>query len=389
MPRLKTIFTTALAALFAPALFALNTQTAPAPTNPAVPGTLNYIEGSANLDGQTISQHAIGSATLAPGQVLSTTDRPRRSPPHPRHLPPPRPQQRRQDGLPGHHQHRGRTCSGAAPQSKWISSSRKTTSMCWKQCSSPTCRHRPLRVQCRQRHCYGLPGQGRHRQRQRPLGHHQVRTTWSMSPQVPRPSTPQSSTSIAQEDRPLSRWSSLRSDYLAEANQQMAGRVCPWLRARLVLGSLYAQLHLPWPYAFYSPFGWGYRSLRLGWRLGSIPATTAAATTAAATTPAITEAATSATATHPARTVRCNLRNGGFGGPARVLLPQRLPRQRLPQRRSHGRLPWRRLHGWLPRWWRRRRSPRRRRLRRRPRPLISIRPNNRNPILLRWNGVSF
>ncbi|HEX3662502.1 MAG TPA: hypothetical protein VHU89_13790 [Acidobacteriaceae bacterium] len=38
-----------------------------------MPGTLNYIEGSANLDGQTLGQRAIGSATLAPGQVLSTT----------------------------------------------------------------------------------------------------------------------------------------------------------------------------------------------------------------------------------------------------------------------------------------------------------------------------
>lgn len=73
MPRLRTIFTMALAALFAPALFALDTQTAPAPTNPAVPGTLNYIEGSANLDGHTVGQNAIGYATLAPGQVLSTT----------------------------------------------------------------------------------------------------------------------------------------------------------------------------------------------------------------------------------------------------------------------------------------------------------------------------
>lgn len=74
MPRLRTIFTTALAALFAPALFALDTQTAPAPTNPAVPGTLNYIEGSADLNGQTIAQNAIGSATLAPGQTLSTAN---------------------------------------------------------------------------------------------------------------------------------------------------------------------------------------------------------------------------------------------------------------------------------------------------------------------------
>jgi hypothetical protein len=74
MPRLRTIFTTALVALFAPALFALDTQTAPAPTNPAVPGTLNYIEGTASLNGQPVGRNAIGSATLAPGQELTTTN---------------------------------------------------------------------------------------------------------------------------------------------------------------------------------------------------------------------------------------------------------------------------------------------------------------------------
>jgi len=77
MPRLRTIAITALAALFAPALFALNTeyatQNAPAPTNPAVPGTLNYIEGSATINGQPLGQNAVGSAALEPGQTISTT----------------------------------------------------------------------------------------------------------------------------------------------------------------------------------------------------------------------------------------------------------------------------------------------------------------------------
>jgi hypothetical protein len=75
MPRLKTIALTALAALFAPALFAMDTQNAPM-TNPAAPGTLNYVEGSARLDGQLVTQTQVGSAmaTLKAGQVLSTTN---------------------------------------------------------------------------------------------------------------------------------------------------------------------------------------------------------------------------------------------------------------------------------------------------------------------------
>lgn len=73
MPRLKVIFTMALVALFAPALFALDTQNSQ-PAEPAEPGTLNYIQGSASLNGQTVSRNNIGSESLAPGQVLSTTN---------------------------------------------------------------------------------------------------------------------------------------------------------------------------------------------------------------------------------------------------------------------------------------------------------------------------
>jgi hypothetical protein len=73
MPRLSTVAVSALAALFAPALFALDLQNAPAP-NPAVPGTLNYVEGSAQLNGQPVGQNAVGSATLQPGQTIATTD---------------------------------------------------------------------------------------------------------------------------------------------------------------------------------------------------------------------------------------------------------------------------------------------------------------------------
>lgn len=72
MPRLRTIAVTALAALFAPALFALDTQAAP--TNPVVPGTLNYIEGSATINGQFLGRDAVGSATLEPGQTIATSN---------------------------------------------------------------------------------------------------------------------------------------------------------------------------------------------------------------------------------------------------------------------------------------------------------------------------
>ncbi len=72
MLRLRWISVMALAALFAPALFALDLQNTPAPDS-AVPGTLNYIQGSATIDGQPVGQKAVGSATLTPGEVISTT----------------------------------------------------------------------------------------------------------------------------------------------------------------------------------------------------------------------------------------------------------------------------------------------------------------------------
>jgi hypothetical protein len=72
MPRLKAISIVALAALFAPALFALDIQNAPAP-NSAVPGTVNYIEGSATLNGQPVGRNAVGYATVTPGGVIATT----------------------------------------------------------------------------------------------------------------------------------------------------------------------------------------------------------------------------------------------------------------------------------------------------------------------------
>jgi hypothetical protein len=40
--------------------------------DPARPGTLNYIEGSASIDGRPISHRAVGSAALEPGDTLAT-----------------------------------------------------------------------------------------------------------------------------------------------------------------------------------------------------------------------------------------------------------------------------------------------------------------------------
>jgi hypothetical protein len=40
---------------------------------PAQPGTVNYIEGTASLDGQTLNNKSVGNVILEPGQELSTT----------------------------------------------------------------------------------------------------------------------------------------------------------------------------------------------------------------------------------------------------------------------------------------------------------------------------
>ena len=66
MPRLKAILLS-LATLCAPVALA---QTA----NPAVPGTVNYVEGSASIEGRMLNQRSVGSAQLQPGQVLETAN---------------------------------------------------------------------------------------------------------------------------------------------------------------------------------------------------------------------------------------------------------------------------------------------------------------------------
>jgi hypothetical protein len=54
-------------------ILSLATLCAPAfGANPARPGTVNYIEGSALLGGQPVTQKSVGTLALDPGQVLST-----------------------------------------------------------------------------------------------------------------------------------------------------------------------------------------------------------------------------------------------------------------------------------------------------------------------------
>jgi hypothetical protein len=68
MPRLETLMMFSLAtSLFVSAAFAQS-------TNPARPGTVNYIEGQASLNGQVLTKQSVGSAELAPGQTISTTN---------------------------------------------------------------------------------------------------------------------------------------------------------------------------------------------------------------------------------------------------------------------------------------------------------------------------
>jgi hypothetical protein len=68
MPRLRAFLLLSLATtLFVPGAFAQS-------TNPARPGTINYIEGQATLNGQTLTGQSIGHAALAQGQTIATTN---------------------------------------------------------------------------------------------------------------------------------------------------------------------------------------------------------------------------------------------------------------------------------------------------------------------------
>lgn len=68
MPRLKAITLLSLAtSLFVPAVRAQN-------TNNARPGTINYVEGQATINGQILGNRSAGGAELGPGQTLTTNN---------------------------------------------------------------------------------------------------------------------------------------------------------------------------------------------------------------------------------------------------------------------------------------------------------------------------
>ena len=66
MPRLKAVLLLSLAtSLFVPAALAQN-------TNNARPGTINYVEGQATLNDQTLTSQSVGHAEMAQGQTVAT-----------------------------------------------------------------------------------------------------------------------------------------------------------------------------------------------------------------------------------------------------------------------------------------------------------------------------
>ena len=70
MLRSKAILLLSLATSLVVPAFAQN-PSAPK-TNNARPGTINYVEGQATLNGQTLTSQSVGSAEVAPGQTVTT-----------------------------------------------------------------------------------------------------------------------------------------------------------------------------------------------------------------------------------------------------------------------------------------------------------------------------
>ncbi len=65
--RLQAVAGLVLAAILSVPVWATN-----AGTNSALPGTLNYVEGQAQFNDQTLNAKSVGEATLAVGQTLTT-----------------------------------------------------------------------------------------------------------------------------------------------------------------------------------------------------------------------------------------------------------------------------------------------------------------------------
>ena len=69
LSRFQALASLLLAAVLSAPALATNTD-----TKAATPGTLNYVEGRASIGGQTLQSNDIGSAQLQAGQTLSTTN---------------------------------------------------------------------------------------------------------------------------------------------------------------------------------------------------------------------------------------------------------------------------------------------------------------------------
>jgi hypothetical protein len=263
MPRLRTTLIAALAALFAPALFALDIQN-PAPASSAVPGTLNYIEGAATIDGHFLAANSVGSVTLQPGQEIATS-------------------QGRVEVLltPGVFLRLDHNSAAKLVSSDLLNTvvnvERGRAAVEVDQIFRENDLHiveNNVPVQLLKPGYYEFDvdrgtvltfsGEAA---AMRPDGkfvaikaHHDLNV--AEAPHLKTAGFDED----AQEQSSLYRWSSLRSDYLAAANQQIAGEYGagyapgwywdPWLSYYTFLG----------PYPFYSPFGWGFYPF--GWGFG-------------------------------------------------------------------------------------------------------------------------
>ena len=255
MARLKTILVTALAVLFAPALFALDTQS-PAPAGSAVPGTLNYIEGTATVDGHVLAANSVGSVTLQPGQEIATS-------------------QGRVEVLltPGVFLRLDHNSAAKMVSSDLLNTvvdiDRGQAAVEVDQIFRENDLHiveNNVPVQLLKPGFYEFDADrgvvlvfNGEAAALRPSGkfvtikaHHVLNV--AEAPHLKTAGFDES----AQEQSNLYRWSSLRSDYLAEANQQIAGEYGPGYAAGWYWDPWAWDYTFLGPYPFYSPFGWGF-----------------------------------------------------------------------------------------------------------------------------------
>jgi hypothetical protein len=261
MPRLKSMLVPALAALFVPALFALDTQN-PAPANSAVPGALNYIEGAATIDGHFLAANSVGSVTLQPGQEIATS-------------------QGRVEILltPGVFLRLDHNSAAKIGSSDLLNTvvnvdhgrAAVEVDQIFKQNDLHIVENN-VPVQLLKPGFYEFDANrdtilvfSGEAAALRPDGrfvtikaHHDLNV--SEGPQLKTVSFDESS----QEQSDLYRWSSLRSDYMAQANQQMAGYYGDGYGAGWYWDPYLLDYCFLGPYGFYSPFGFGFYPIGFG-----------------------------------------------------------------------------------------------------------------------------